>query len=84
MYASNPVNYRRRNNLEGSNNHIVIINLVSGQDLRIITIYRSFKTFENMSARERFEVQLNLRKNAMVKNTIILGNFNVDYLKKLM
>ena len=82
VYVSNRLNYRRRNDLEGSNNHIIIIDLIGGQDLRIMTIYRTFKPFENMTAREKFEIQLNLVKNAMSKNTIFLGDFNIDYAKK--
>ena len=82
IYVSNRIKYRRRNDLEGSNNHLVIIDVVGGQELRLISIYRSFKTHANMSAKNKFEEQLSIVKNVMTNNTVFLGDFNLDYSKK--
>jgi exonuclease III len=82
IYVSNRIKYRRRNDLEGSNNHFVIIDLVGGQELRLISICRSFKTHASMSAKDKFEEQLSSVKNVMTNNTIFLGDFNLDYSKK--
>ena len=41
IYISKRLNYIRRTDLEGTNSHIVIIDLVESK-LRVINIYRSF------------------------------------------
>ena len=68
--------------LEGTNCHLEIIDLFGKTDLRIITIYRTFKPQENVTAREKFGMQLNLIKLLCTKNCVILGDFNVDHAKK--
>ena len=82
IYVSNQLDYKRRDDLEGSNNHLVIIDLLGTTLLRIITIYRSFKPQDNTTPREKFEMQLNLIKNSITSNCVILGDFNIDYSKK--
>jgi hypothetical protein len=42
IYVRQKINYVRRFDLEGTNSHVVIIDVKSIQDLRIITIYRPF------------------------------------------
>jgi exonuclease III len=82
IYVRSRISYKRRMDLEGTNCHLVIIDLFGETDLRIITIYRTFKPQENVTAREKFGMQLNLIKLSCTKNCVILGDFNVDHAKK--
>ena len=47
----------------------------------MINLYRSFKPQNNVNAREKFKYQLLLIKNEMTVNTLIFGDFNLDYKK---
>ncbi len=82
MYVSNRLEYRRREDLEGPNNHIVIIDILGMMPLRIITIYRTFKPQDNNTPKAKFESQLESIRHSVTNNTIILGDFNIDYSKK--
>ena len=44
IYINSNISYTRRNDLEGLNNNLVIIDVHSTKTIRIINIYRSFKT----------------------------------------
>ena len=72
------VKYVRRANLEGSNSNLLVIDILHGSTTRIINLYRSFAPQDNIGQREKFRYQLELIKNAMTQNTIILGDFNID------
>jgi exonuclease III len=67
IYVRNTMNYRRRAELEGTNRHLVIWDVLGRTELRIITIYRKFKPQDNITARENFELQLNLIKESCTK-----------------
>ena len=82
IYVRNTLNYRRRVELEGTNRHLVIVDVLGRTELRIITIYRTFKPQDNITARENFELQLNLIKESCTKECIILGDFNIDHAMK--
>ena len=82
IYIKRSIKYIRRTELEGYNNHIVVIDILGVKKLRIITIYRTFKPQEAISAREKFAIQLNKIKDAITDNTILLGDFNIDYARK--
>ena len=45
-------------------------------------MYRSFNPQNGQSQREKFKYQLTLIKEAFCKGTIVLGDINLDYLKK--
>ena len=49
--------------------------------LRLINIYQSFSPQNNISARDKFKYQLLLIKKAFNENSILLGDFNLDYSK---
>ena len=49
------------------------------EQLRIINIYRSFNPQNNLSPRDKFKYQIQLTKTAMTSNTVLLGDFNLDY-----
>ena len=82
LYVRSNINYVRRTELEGNNSHIVIIDIKCRQNLRIITIYRPFNPQGVMTARDFFCHQLNILKSAVNPNTVILGDFNLDWSKK--
>jgi hypothetical protein len=83
-YISNRLNFVRRHNLERTNNHPVIINLVGGAKTRIITLYRMFRSQGKMNPKEKFEAQINLIKDAFTNNGILLGDFYIDHSKKFI
>ena len=69
-------------NLEGTNSHIVIIDLEGPITVkRIINAYRSFNPQNNVSARNKFKYQLEIIKSAMTQSTVLIGDFNLDYAK---
>jgi hypothetical protein len=70
------ISYKRRMELEGTNCYLVIVDLFGNTDLRIKTIYITFKPQDNFTAREKFGMQWNLIKLSCTKN------FNVDHAKK--
>ena len=82
LYVRSNINYVRRTELEGNNSHIVIIDIKCRQNLRIITIYRPFNPQGVITARDFFCHQLNILKSAVNQNTVILGDFNLDWSKK--
>ena len=83
IYISNEVCYTRNLALEGNDSHLVIVDIADGIDInRIINVYRCFNPQGNVTPRDKFKYQLALIKNAVTRKTIILGDFNLDYLKK--
>jgi exonuclease III len=84
IYIRDNINYIRRTDLEGANNHIVILDVESKRKLRLITIYRPFNPRDGVQPRQFFENQLNLINQALTNNTIIMGDFNLDWNKKDM
>ena len=82
-YIKDNIKYVRRIDLEGKNNHLVIIDIEQNPKMRIINIYRSFNPQGGIPQREKFKNQLHLIKNALNESTIVLGDFNVDDGKRL-
>ena len=56
--------------------HLIII--VS----RLINVYRSFAPQHDVSQRDKFGYQLDLIETAFTSNTILLKDFNLDWLKR--
>ena len=83
IYAKNDVSYVCRTDLEVKNMHIVIIDINNDKNHRIITIYRSFNPKSAHTQKEFFDLQLQILKSNINKNTIILGDFNLDQRKNL-
>ena len=48
---------------------------------RVINLYRSFTPQYDVSQRDKFIYQLDLIKNAITANTILPGDFNLDWSK---
>ena len=82
IYVNERIKYRRRNDLEGVNSHIVILDIEGHKKVRIISIYRTFKPQENSTARDKFNYQLDLIKIALSPETVLLGDFNIDDAKR--
>ena len=58
-----------------------MIDLFDDRKTRIINVYRSFNPV-GMTARNKFIQQLKAVKHAWSVNTIVLGDFNLDFKKK--
>ena len=82
IYVNSKIKYVRRNELEGKDSHIVIIDVIGHEKLRIINIYRTFCPKNGMTPKEFFVYQLGIIKNAMNSCSILLGDFNLDIRKK--
>ena len=81
IYIRNNIQYLRRRELEGQDSHLVIIDLLGSHFSRIINLYRSFTPQHDVTQRDKFGYQLDLIKNALTTNTILLGDFNLDWSK---
>jgi hypothetical protein len=69
IYVNSKLDYVRRLDLEGLNSDIVIIDLKTNPQLRIVNVYRSF----NQPNSKR---QLGLLKLAINNNSLLMGDFN--------
>ena len=72
----------RKSELEGTNNHLVIIDIKSTNNMRIINIYRPFNPINDVTPRQFFENQLSLIRAAYTNNTLLMGDFNLDWKKR--
>ena len=81
-YVNKEIKYLRRNDLEGVDSNLVIIDIVGINQTRIINVYRSFNPQNNVSQRDKFKYQLSLMKTAVNNKTIIMGDLNLDYSQK--
>ena len=82
IYVNRQLNYNRREDLEESDSHVIILDIKSTINLRIISLYRSFRPPNGMSPRSFFEKQLNIVERNCLPNTIVLGDFNLDFKMK--
>ena len=82
-YIKDNIKYIVNKNLEGTNSNLQIIDIDQTPKLRIINIYRSFNPQGGVTQREKFKYQLQLIKEAMTENIIIIGDFNIDDGKRL-
>ena len=81
FYITKNLNYIRRNDLEGLNSNVIIIDVAGDSTLRIINVYRTFTTKAGESQQSKFRYQLSIIRKAIEKNVkfMILGDFNLDY-----
>ena len=84
-YVKNSINYKRRMDLEGENNNVVIIEVGDSKKFLVINIYRSFSTQHGVTLMDKFTTQLDLIRKSSEKNPnyqlIVLGDFNLNYAK---
>jgi hypothetical protein len=71
----------RRHDLETAGSHIIKIDLKGSTTLRLIIVYRCFKTTGNIDLREIYRNQLRKIKKLLFKQ-LLLGNSNLDWSKK--
>ena len=82
IYINENLEYNQMKHLEGNDSHIVIIDLVKSSSIkRIVNVYRSFNPQNNVQERTKFKYQLNIIRAAMWEGCLLLGDFNLDYLK---
>ena len=81
-YVKNTIKYTRHFELEGENNHLLIIDVENGMKIkkRFINIYRSFNPV-GLSERDLFTRQLDLIRVAFNNNSALIGDLNLDYKK---
>ena len=77
-YVSSKLNYVRRQDLEEPNLHIIIIDIKSLKNTRLINIYRPLNPQSNETPRNFFNKQLQIIANAYNNNTILVGDFNLE------
>ena len=82
IYLSNQVSYVRRLDIERKNLHVIVIDLNDPARTRIINVYRTFSPQTNQTQKEHFMAQVALISSIITKNTIILGDFNLDHKKR--
>ena len=78
IYVNNKITYIRRTDLEKENLHIVIIDVKCKISLRIISLYRSFRPQGGVSPDAFFTAQLRVLSEALTRNCLVMGDFNLD------
>ena len=81
-YVKSNVVYNRRSDLEGVNSHLIILDVKSKKDMRVINIYRCFNPQNGRNPFDFFKYQISLIRNSYTDNTVLLGDFNLDWNKK--
>ena len=81
-YLNSNISYVRRYDLEGVNSHMIVIDIKSNKNLRIVNIYRSFNPYNHQSPYDLFKYQIDLIHDAYTNNTILMGDFNLDWNKR--
>ena len=82
IYVKNGIEYKRQDELEGENSHLIIIDITDNKSTyRLINIYRSFNPQGGISAVDLFKHQLDLINLACNSRTIIIGDINLDFSK---
>ena len=78
----NTINYTRRQELEGEDSCIIVLDIHAKKTYRIINVYRTFNPPANITLKDNFSKQINLISNALLADSnitpIILGDFNLD------
>ena len=77
IYLHRDINYVRRLDLEKENLHVVFVDLKMKTNIRIISIFRPFRP-QDCSPNDFFKLQLSLLNDAMTKNCLLMGDFNLD------
>ena len=79
IYLSSDLNYVRRIDLEKADCHIVIVDVLANVKFRLINVYRSFHPPGGVSPSDFFSAQLSIIRNALCKNCLVMGDFNLDH-----
>jgi hypothetical protein len=68
--------------LEEPDLHIVILDIKSIKNIRFINVYRPFNPPNNGNQRIFFNNKLQVIHKTYTRNTILLGDFNLDWNRK--
>ena len=79
IYITSKINYTRRKDLEGRDSNLIIVDVTGSSFNRIINVYRNFNPQGGVPARVKFNYQLEIIGQAFNKDTLLLGDFNLDY-----
>ena len=82
MYIRSGIKYKRRQELQKPESHIIIITLEDNDNgIGIASVYRTYKLTHKPSHILALEEQISILTNlsATHSRNIILGNFNLDY-----
>ena len=82
IFISNNISYVRRLDIEIQNMHVIVIDLKDPSNTRIINIYRTFSPQTQQTQKNFFINQMALVSSLITKNTILLGDFNLDHKKR--
>ena len=82
----NNIDYTRRNDLEDEDLGLMVIDVNSARNFRIVNVYRQFNPPNNITQKDHFELQLqkinNLCNNLNGRKILIAGDFNLDDSKR--
>ena len=81
-YVKSSVSYVRRNDLEGQDSHLLILDIKTKSTTRIINIYRTFNPLGEESPLNFFKYQIDLIQAAYNKDTLLMGDLNLDWKRK--
>jgi hypothetical protein len=80
-YLSNQIKYKWRNDLETENGHMVEIDLIRHNILRLMNLYRPFNP-RTVTENLVFSNQLKVLDELITRNIVILDDFNLDLNKE--
>jgi hypothetical protein len=78
LYINKPITYKRRDDLEIENLHLIIIDVKSDSIFCIISLYRPFKTPDGSLPLAFFRKQIATIKSNILPKTLVLDDFNLD------
>ena len=78
IYVKNNVKYKRREDLEIKNHHLVVIDILCDPVIRVICLYCSFRPPGMLSPELFFSNQIATLKSSLNDNCFIMGDFNLD------
>ena len=82
-YVKRTLHYKRRLDLEEKETHLVCLDILKPEKIRAIGLYRSFNPL-NRTKEQLFEKQVSMLNDWCInykEKKVILGDFNIDYLK---
>ena len=86
IFIRGGIAYIRRNDLEGENNNLVILEItMNSKKYLVINLYRSFSPHGGVVPDARFTTQIDIIKHVIKGNLsmtpVLVGDFNLDYNK---
>ena len=81
-YIRNNIPYKRRQDLEEKNIHLMIIDVESKPVTRLVSIYRTFQPQDGTTSRDHFNKQLKIIDKNITPTTVLLGDLNLDENKR--